>query len=444
MTLAKRSAAAFGCQKYRSILLSSVAGKLFHRGVRNRLAPTFLRTCSDLHGGVRSGIGVDTISISVKCFQAMCHAQHVLPALVFYDVRAAYYQVLRETLTGGPMCDKVLLSFFHRLGVPPEAYTAELKQQLEQLAVLVEQDFSPHAVELTKELFTGTWFRMDFYAPLALTEAGVRPGDPLADLFFALSFSAYVRSVQTALEAHDLATALPVCRTTPHWISAAPPPTLEPASWADDFVALHAAPEVDSLVSRVQAATEVYLTHATSNGIQLAFAVDKTAAVLPPQAVRAPHPAFVQSDDVKCIVIRDGITQQLHHLPIVPAYKHLGSVVTSAGTVVPEIHYRFAQATWTLKPLRGVLFGNPSVPLATRRHLLQSLVVSKFTFGSATIELHVAGHWRLWARLYTSLFRALRPRSKACHTSIIPMRRCFMPTPARRPLHSLRPEVHSF
>ena len=68
------------------------------------------------------------------------------------------------------------------------------------------------------------------------------------------------------------------------------------------------------------------------------------------------------------------------------------------------------QSTWTLRPLRSPLFGNPAIPLQLRRYLLGALVATKFTFGSATLELHASIHWRLWTRLYTSIWKALLPR----------------------------------
>ena len=189
------------------------------------------------------------------------------------------------------------------------------------------------------------------------------------------------------------------------------PDVLGPASWADDFVAMHAAPDGPALVARVQAATAVFLTHATANGIQLAFGPDKTAALLPPAVVFDASLGGSDSEGASWLPILDGITSAVQRLPLVQAYKHLGGIITSGATIVPELHYRHSQAAWSLRPLKGPLFGNPSIPISTRRHLLRSLVVSKFAFSTATVELHVQGHWRLWARFYTALWRALQPRT---------------------------------
>ena len=409
MTLAKKASAAFGCHKYRSILLSSVAGKLYHRELRGKLLPALRAHCPDLHGGVREGVGVDTISLAAKCFRALSVHAGLLPALVFFDVRAAYYQVIRECITGAPADDRVLLRFFHRLGVPAAAFE-ELKEQLSRLAFLPDYGCSEHATAMIREMFSGTWFRMDRSAPMIATVAGVRPGDPLADILFAISFSAYSSSVGLALDSKNLGTVLPASAQAPPWEDVPKPLSLGPASWADDFVAMHSAPDPDALIGLVRAATEVYLSHATSNGIELAFAPDKTAAVLPPRACFHETLARDPSGGELYMQVVDAVSGQAHRMPVVQAYKHLGGIMTSSGTVVPEIHYRASQVSWSLRPLRSVLFGNPSVPLATRRHLLQSLVISRFVFGSATLEFRVAGHFRLWARLYTSMFRALQPK----------------------------------
>ncbi|OLQ09884.1 hypothetical protein AK812_SmicGene6444 [Symbiodinium microadriaticum] len=267
-----------------------------------------------------------------------------LPGLVFYDVRAAYYQVLRECLTGEDLDDRVLLRLFNKLGVPSSAFV-ELKEQLSRLAVLAASGCTPHTVALLREVFTGTWFRMDQHTPLVATAAGVRPGDPLADIMFAISFSAYARSVQDALAAANLATFLPASKCQAPWDDNGPI-QLGPASWADDFAALHEAADATSLIQVVCATTEVYLSHATANGIQLAFATDKTAAVLPPKASFNALIRHCPQEGAPYLPIRDAITGRTQHLPVVQAYKHLGGIVTSASTVVPEIHFRHSQATW--------------------------------------------------------------------------------------------------
>ncbi|CAE7029541.1 unnamed protein product, partial [Symbiodinium sp. CCMP2456] len=270
--------------------------------------------------------------------------------LIFFDVKAAYYQVIRETLTDAEPDDRVLLMLFRKIGVPDTALP-ELFDHLIRLNHIADYGGSAHLVTMTRELFAG-------------------------------------------LER---------------------PRTLYPASWADDFVALTAAQSGPHLVAKVQAITACYLAKATAIGMQLTFASDKTAVILPPSVYHAVSDALILTDTPdapKHIPIWDPVAVCSQRLPVVQAFRHLGGIVTSGASVAPEIHYRYSQSTWTLRPLRGPLFGNASIPLALRKYLLGALVGSKYTFGSATLELHVAGHWRLWARLYTSIWKALRPRTE--------------------------------
>ena len=165
ITIAKKAAAAFGCNQHRSILISSVPGKILHRGIRSRLEPMLSQVSPDLHDGVRAGRGVHTVSLAVRSFQARETKSERLPGFVFYDARAVYYQVLREYLTGEDLDNRVLLRLFCTFGVPDSAY-ADLKAQLSRLAVLAESGCTPHATALLREVFKGTWFRMDQHPPV--------------------------------------------------------------------------------------------------------------------------------------------------------------------------------------------------------------------------------------------------------------------------------------
>ncbi|CAE7798987.1 unnamed protein product [Symbiodinium sp. CCMP2456] len=262
-TLAKRVSASLECGKHRSIMVSSVPGKLMHQSLRRRLVPLLKKHGHDLQGGVHAGIGVDAIALAVRCFQAHTTSAGFLPGLIFFDVKAAYYQVVRETLTG-----------------VPDAAIADLMAQLTRLNHLASYGSSDHLIGMARELFRGTWFRLDADSTLVSTKAGVRPGDPLADIFFAVSFSAYVQSVQQELIDNDLHTVLPPCRQ---------------------------APPFDDLDRPVSSTRPLGLmTLATAIGMQLTFAEDKTAVVLPPGVYHGTYDAFE------------------------PAYRHLGGVARAS------------------------------------------------------------------------------------------------------------------
>ena len=79
----------------------------------------------------------------------------------------------------------------------PDEALSELVCHPQAAAHVAESGASGHLTALVTDLLRGTWFRLDgaaAAAALVLTERGSRPGDPLTDLLFAFSFSAYIRS----------------------------------------------------------------------------------------------------------------------------------------------------------------------------------------------------------------------------------------------------------
>ena len=69
IALAKRVSSALECSGYRSILLASIAGKLHHKMLRQKLEPALRSFKSDLQAGTSTGVGVDAVALAVKAFR---------------------------------------------------------------------------------------------------------------------------------------------------------------------------------------------------------------------------------------------------------------------------------------------------------------------------------------------------------------------------------------
>ena len=188
--LAKKAGATFRCRDYRSILVSSIPGKIHHRKMRSQLTSVLGNCRSPLQSGAMPGEGVENITIAAKTFQLMCESIRKPWGLIFFDLQAAYYQVIREALTPGCEDDRALLRLFDKLQLPPKAL-CELRHHLQQLALLPKLQTSDHLTALISDLFRGSWFRISGSALLTVTKRGTRPGDPAADVLFSLTLSAF-------------------------------------------------------------------------------------------------------------------------------------------------------------------------------------------------------------------------------------------------------------
>ena len=397
MPLAKKAATAFTCSKFRAILLSSLPSKLLHKHLRNCLSVHFQPRA--LQAGALPGISTESVALAARAFQSLCHATGQSWALIFFDVRSAFYCVVRQLLLPVGDSDRALQELFHKLHLPPTSLQ-ELRAHLESLATVSAAGCSQHLQRVATDVLQGTWFRLDRDAVLTLTHCGTRPGDSLADLLFGFAFSAYLRAAEQALQQAGLATPMPSAGSPDPWELPDLPSNLGCGSWADDFVHLHAQSKpIGGLSRSVQRITSIYVSQADSIGMSLTFAKDKTAVLLPPHASEKDAEWLGDTDSEGPFISgRSSTSGQSFRLPVVSAYCHLGGIVTACMTPAPGIGLRYALAANTVRSLGRKLFGSRHVPLDTRRCLLRSLVLSKFVFGSAVIRFGSALQYRTWTR----------------------------------------------
>ncbi|CAE7848430.1 unnamed protein product [Symbiodinium sp. KB8] len=411
--LAKRAAAAFSMDKFRSILVSSLPGKVLHRQYRTALIPPLQQVRGDLQAGALPSISTEAIIMAARTFRdIMVHRRHAW-SLTFFDVRAAYYRVLRQILVKTGDQEWALRKLLHELGVPPQALQ-ELAQKMDSIGILADAGVPEHLCHLLADAMQGTWFRIDCGTALTLTRRGVRPGDCLADVLFSFTFSAYLASTGEALRGAGVCTDMPQVNVSPPWKAPSLDKDLSCASWADDFVHLAAQLCHKTIATRVTRVVEIFVGQADSIGMQLTFATDKTATMLSHASVQD---GPVQEDaDGQFLNVVSPVTGTCHRLPVVSAYRHLGGIATVSGTPAPEIGFRHSLALKVVRPLRSRLFSAYGIPFPTRCLLLRSLVMSRYMFGSAALSLHTAVHKRLWAKHFVALWRVLWRRRPGEHS----------------------------
>ncbi|CAE7858340.1 hypothetical protein AK812_SmicGene10636 [Symbiodinium microadriaticum] len=404
MALAKKAATVMECSNFRSIMLASTSGKLYHRLLRGRLSPSLDSFKQGQQAGTSRGVGVDTIALIVRAFQGCATGRSNTTAITFYDVKSAYYRVLRQTILKSPQEDRPLLELWHRTGIPSSAVT-ELYGHLSKMALLEEAGVSGHLQSAISDL--------EPEVLLTATRRGSRPGDPLADLLFGFCMTGYLTSVEKTLQERHLSTAIPQTHQDPPWHSWQLPTTVQHASWADDYAHLQQVTSAAGLEEHVRSVAGVHTERATSVGMTLTFAEDKTAAVLPISCQRPGVVDPVLNPEGKPgLIIKDAVAMKEHFMPLVDSYRHLGGIITANSAPHADIAYRFSQASAALRPLRRRLFSEKNIPLTLRRTLLRSLIVSRFVFACAITDLSSAIHKRVWCRHYTDLWAALYRPSK--------------------------------
>ncbi|CAE7285274.1 unnamed protein product, partial [Symbiodinium sp. CCMP2456] len=404
--LAKKAGAVLQCSSFRSILISSVPGKILHRALRTRLVALLDQHRPPMQAGAVPGEGIEHIALAAQCFQHLHHHHRRPWALVFYDVQAAFYSVVRQLVVPGDTSDRKLLLLLHELGLPSAAID-ELRNKLEGLAMLPAMQASPHLTALVQDLYRGTWFKLTHSAITTITRRGTRPGDPAADAVFGLVMSALLRSIEEVLATNHLLPEKLTPTDPPTWAELPIPQSWGCPAWADDFVQPVDGRDTQDLLERTQASVAIVAGRVIALGMRLTFAVDKTAVVLPNWVPEEAHILCVDRHGQRFIPIVSGVTQEYHELPVVSAYKHLGGILVADGSPVPDLRYGYSKAMSVVRPLRRRLFADRNTPIATRRTLLRTLAISKFAYSAATLFLRAGIHQRLWAQQYISLWRCL-------------------------------------
>ena len=235
-----------------------------------------------------------------------------------------------------------------------------------------------HLINVVSDLCRGTWFRLDRLSTLTFTRRGSRPGDPLADILFSFTLSAYVQSCDHAIVAAAVETSLPVLST----------PSL----------AMHARPATPALWCHVRLASH---KSAWNTGPRLGWNLTSVATKL---LLCSPVP--------------------LPRLDCLAAcgksfLRRFRSMIAWRRSCISYLWSR-RTCTWALFcPLSGVgspkgsghgVYQGSGFSLPLRRRLLRSLAVSRFVFGSAVLNLHAAMHRRSWCRTYVDLWRRLLRR----------------------------------
>ena len=412
--LAKKASGKYTCDAFRSILLASIPGKAYHRTLRSRLVPALCANSTALQAGSKPGVGTDGISATARTYQEYQLEAGRLPAMVYFDLKAAYYRMLRQLVVPIGEPEERFLRWMHSLKLPPRVLD-ELIQHLERLSSLEPAAVNPHTIAAVSDLFRGTWFRMDRHEALTYTARGSRPGQSLADVLFAFSLSTYIKSCDQALSDSGFSSPLSALRAAPLSVQLPCQRDMSFASWADDMARLMVADSWPALTAQVEGTMQVCTEHPTACGMQFAFARHKTAVLLPAQTGKFRGRKVATGQRPVAFSIWNRVTQESHDLEVVPVYQHLGSIVTADGSPATEVAYRKAMAIGITRAHTHRFFANSSYPLDVRRNILRPLSVSKFNFGAAGLNLSAAVHRRGWCAACVDIWRRLLRRDWATH-----------------------------
>ena len=400
---------------YRSLLISPTIAKAFHRLLRGDLMKQFSHVALPLQLGGRPGIGVTQASHVLHDFLHQ-HRQLKKPtAIVFLDIRNAFYRLFRQQLLKGGTLERSVDELFSSLGLPPQA-REEFSALIQGKSAMEASGIAGFLQGQVRELLNATWFTVSGTPVLTEARKGSRPGDSTADLLFSIAFRHLPYMVST--KAADLGVVSHLewsGEQVPYHDDLERTEVLEFLGpiWADDVAILLVASTAANLVRNTQIILGLLFDHLIIAGMSPNLGKSKTEILFdlrgPGSTPIRKHFAF---NGYRLPTISK---HMLSYVNIVGAYKHLGTWVQVNGKLNKELSCRFAIGHSTMTKYKSAIFANRHLPLSRKTHLFQSLVLTAVLFNSPAwylqrkkdVEKFHSGIMSLYRRLATAHFGLL-------------------------------------
>ena len=389
---------------YRSIFISDTTCKAFHSCLRTRLLATWEKAMNTLQFGGRPGFGTDMAHHYAHAFLSWARSSGTPSSLIFLDLAAAFYSVLRQGLFQNEICDQHLCYAFKTLGISPD----ELREVIDTVtAEAAVEGVSQHCDLVLKGLFEGTYFVMEGVEGVTHTSKGTRPGDPIADLLFNMAMSLIQRSVRRKLEASQLVD-LAYAMHSSHLLEVQDIPShgYTAVAYVDDVVIMAHAPTNDAMRHTTQLIVSTFFDEAKHRGLCMNFDARKTEAILQPAGVgtRAFRDHWFREQHGRLPILTEA---SLHHLSLVHKYRHLGTQIQHGADIAADSREKAALARQAWGPLSRSFFCKRNVGLRAKTPVFKSLVMSRLLY-----NCHVWSWWReapaqAWSNTVRSMVMAM-------------------------------------
>ena len=325
------------CDNWRGISLLDVVGKVFARIIQERLQVIAERVLPESQSGFRRGRGCcDMIFVARQLLEKAREHQDSLFVL-FVDLKKAYDSVPREALW----------QVLERCGVPPRM-------------LKIVKSFH---VGMQAEVRVGASLSGSFEV-----KNGLRQGCTLAPTLFNIYFSAVVASWRDGCAEAGVdvlfrhGRKLVGDRTVKARLNVM---KVTESQFADD-VALYTGSR-----GCLESIAKKFTKGAREWGLTVSIAKTKGMAI----------GEGLTEEEIAPVQVESGEIEMVEH------FTYLGSVVSKDGDVMEDVKCRIAKASKVFGCLRGPIFNNPILSIATKRAVYKSTVLAVLMYGAETWTL---------------------------------------------------------
>ena len=393
---------------HRSLLLSSHLGKAIRRVFRQQIIVPYAASAPETFFSIWAGGNVSHASQALKLYCGGAAAQGDSIGVLFLDVKAAYYRVIRQLVVGSggsTSLERVMQHF--------DLGATDLQELLEEAHGEPEgklSNLTQHQELMLEELLSSTWFTAQHRSTVYESLAGSRPGDGLADVVFGFIFKRILRRATIKLnellqleEAQidgeiDLTSEPTYRRDIPRLLQVV---------WADDLAVCYRRRGAIGLADEMAVITSVIFGECIRHGLLPNLKKGKSELILffKGAGSRQEKAQYFNMEDPKLYI--PNVPDDFQWVCLAHTYRHLGSRVHISLKLLPEIKARCGQAWQVYRKHRKQIFQNPRISLPKRLFLFGSMVMSILEYNVGTWGRLSAGEWTYFRKRLMSLYRGL-------------------------------------
>ncbi|CAE7337173.1 Cacna1c [Symbiodinium sp. CCMP2592] len=388
---------------HRSLFVSSVLAKAYHKLMRGRGQDALHSVLHGLHLGSRRGAPIGYASMSLVAHIRRCQRHKLSYAALFIDTTAAYYRVIRQAALGPLESDENVARLLDKFGMAPADMHTIL--ELVKSGGLMKEAGNSAAIQAAcADFHRNTWCVSAFSSgdSVAMTATGSRPGESWADAIFSYIYARTMGTIIERADGEDLLTTL-VVESDQQAFSADWPVEgclVRDSTWADDSAIPVDDEKPERLAFKIKRLTSIALATLEEFGLAPNLKPGKTAILVHlcgPGSQRAKR-SLVNGKKAEVLLEDLGVAVQ-----VTPQYTHLGGVLDLRLNLKAEARRRLALLGDAFEQGRKLLFQNRTIPLATRVQLDEASVRS--TLFNLSLWLP---HGDSWDRLCGGYSRCLR------------------------------------
>ncbi len=402
---AYKSGSPHNIDHYRSLLLSSHIGKSLRRTLRQRMTHLYTNTAPSLHVSVKAGGNVCHASQALRCYIDACKAGKRSVAVMFLDIKSAYYRVVRQLAANMTYCDEDVARVLSAFDLGPTDFD-ELRQELAKPSALKQSGADAHTELVVEEMLQSTWFVTSEKRLLTESLAGTRPGD-----IFSFVFKKVMAQVSQHLhECFGWTMAVPnteVNIATQPTVEVEIPPMVE-VVWADDLALAVSDLEATRTVTMIQEAVSTTFRACLKHGLQPNLSKNKTEVMLILRGAKSRSiKAELYNRDVPMLPLQN-LPEDFDEVRLTGGYRHLGHRIVVGDSIGAEVRSRTGQAAGVFRQYRRQVFQNGRVPLERRKFLFNTLVMSILRYNLGT-----------WPHLHPRCFAHFRKKVFAMYRGLV-------------------------